>query len=154
MSQVAEGRVVTLDYTVRIASGDVLDSTGGCGPLAVLHGSGQLFPALEDRIVGMRAGETREFTIPPDEAYGAWVPELVRSMPRDRLPPELALEVGEEYRVRAPDGKTLRFRLLEIGPHEVLADFNAPQAGQTLTATVTVLAVREPTPDEARRGRV
>jgi FKBP-type peptidyl-prolyl cis-trans isomerase 2 len=151
---VAPGRVVTVDYTVRLADGAVLDSTRGCGPLAVVHGSGQLFPALEDRIVGMHAGETRELVIPTDEAYGPRVQTLVRSLPRDRLPPDLPLTVGETYRVRAPDGKTLRFRLLEVGAHEVVADFNAPHAGQTLTATVTVVAVREPTADEARRGRV
>lgn len=151
---VASGLIVTLDYTVRLPDGTVLDSTGACGPLSILHGSGQLFPALEERIVGMRPGETREITIPPAEAYGPWGPELVRPLPRERLPPELSLEVGQEYRLKAPDGKLLRFRLLQVDAHEVLADFNAPGAGQTLSATVTVLAVREATPDEERRGRL
>src|SRR5205085_9361837 len=94
LMEVAPGRVVTLEYTVRLASGVLVDSTGGCGPLAVLHGAGQLFPALEDRILGMRAGETREIRIPPEEAYGAWRPELVRPIPRDRLPPDLDVVVG------------------------------------------------------------
>jgi FKBP-type peptidyl-prolyl cis-trans isomerase 2 len=152
--EVAPGRVVTLDYTVTLASGTLVDSTGGCGPLAILHGAGQLFPALEERITGMRPGETRELTIPAGEAYGAWHAELVRSVPRDRLPPDLELTVGQEYRLKAPDGRALNFRLLEIGETEVRADFNAPQAGQALHATVTVVAVRDPSPEETRRGRV
>jgi FKBP-type peptidyl-prolyl cis-trans isomerase 2 len=152
--EVADGRVVTLEYTVRLASGELVDSTSGCGPLAVLWGMGQLFPALEDRVTGMRTGETREFRIPPDEAYGPRRDELIRDVQRDRLPPDLDLVVGTDYRLKSPDGKTLRFRLLAIGADSVRADFNPPQAGQELLATVTVVAVRAATPDEDRRGRV
>jgi FKBP-type peptidyl-prolyl cis-trans isomerase 2 len=75
-------------------------------------------------------------------------------MPRDRLPPDLDLELGRDYRLKSPDGKMLRFRLLEVGEAEVRADFNAPQAGQDLRAAVTVVAVRLPTAEEERRGRV
>jgi FKBP-type peptidyl-prolyl cis-trans isomerase SlyD len=151
--EVASGCVVTLDYTVRLPDGTTVDSTGTCGPVSVMCGAGQLFPALEDGIVGMCAGDTRAFTISAEDAYGTWQPELVRTLPRDRLPPDLQLTVGEEYRAKSPDGRTLRFRLLDVGATEVRADFNSPYAGQELAATVTVLAVRSPTADEERRGR-
>lgn len=150
--QVAEGLVVSLEYTVRFADGEMLDSTGACGPLSVMVGSGQLFPALEDRIVGMQPGETREIEIPADDAYGPWRPELVRAMPRQRLPPDMQLEVGAQYRLKSPDGKQLRFRVREIGDTDVQADFNSPLAGRALRATVTVVGVRPPTADEERRG--
>ena len=153
--EVAPGHVVTVEYTVRLASGALVDSTGACGPLAVMHGAGQLFPALEDRIVGMRAGETRELRIPPEEAYGAWRPELVRTIPRDRLPPDLDLVVGGEYGIAAAlGGKRVRFRVLEVSADEVRADFNPRTAGQELLATVTVVDVRPATAEEERRGRV
>ena len=152
--EVAAGRVVTIEYTVRLANGALVDSTAACGPIAVLQGAGQLFPALEERIAGMRAGETRELRIPADEAYGAWRPELVRTIPRADLPPDLELTVGAEYRLRAPGGKALRFRLHALDDDSVQADFNPPQAGQDLVATVTVIAVRAASPDEERRGRV
>ncbi len=152
--EVRDGRVVTLEYTVRFEDGTPLDSTGQCGPIAVMHGSGQLFPPLEARITGMRAGETRELRISPEDAYGPRRPELVRAIPRDRLPPDLELEVGRDYRLKAADGKALRFRLVDVGPTEVRADFNHPGAGQGLVATVTIVAVREATPEEAARGRV
>lgn len=152
--EVADGRVVTVEYTVHLEDGTLVDSTGRCGPIAVMMGSGQLFPALEDRIGGMRAGETRTIDIPPEEAYGPHHPDLVRAMPRDRLPPDLALEVGRDYTIKSPDKRPLRFRLLEIGDSEVRVDFNARGAGQRMVATVTVVDVRAPTPDEDRRGRV
>lgn len=151
---VAADRVVTLEYTVHLESGQLVDSTGQCGPVVIMMGAGQLFPALEDRIAGMRAGETRSLRIPAEDAYGAWHEELVRTISRERLAPELELTVGEEYRLQGPDGKPRRFRLLEIGADSVRADFNSPYAGQALVATVTVVAVRMPTVEEERRGRV
>ena len=151
---VAAGRVVTLEYTVRLASGELVDSTGGCGPLSILCGAGQLFPPLEARLTGMRAGETGELRIPADEAWGERRPGLVRTLPRDRLPPDLALEVGHEYLLRTDDGRTLRFRVRDLGEGTVEADFNPPGAGEELHATVTVVAVRAATADEERRGRV
>jgi len=152
--EVAAGRVVTLEYTVRLASGELVDSTGDCGPLSVLCGAGQLFPPLEGRLAGMRAGETRELRIPADEAWGERQPGLVRTIPRDRLPPDLVLEVGREYAIRTDDGRALRFRVRQIGEGTVEADFNPRGAGQELVATVTVVAVRAPTAEEERRGRV
>lgn len=152
--EVADGRVVTLEYTVRLGSGEVVDSTGTCGPLAILYGAGQLFPALEGRLAGMQVGETREMRIPAAEAYGPRNPDLVRTLPRDRMPPGLPLEVGQDYRLKAPDGKVLRFRVVALDAGEVRADFNPRHAGEELRATVTVVAVRAATPVEARRGRV
>ena len=154
MSTVAADLVVTLEYTVRLEDGKLVDSTGHCGPITIMVGAGQLFPALEDRILGLRAGETRACRIPPEDAYGTWHEELVRTIPRDRLAPDLELTVGQDYRLQGPDGKPRRFRVLEVADDVVRADFNSPYAGQALEATVTVVSVRAPTPDEERRGRV
>src|SRR5262249_27206061 len=150
----AAGRVSPLAHPVGWANGPRTASAGECGPTALLFGAGQLFPALEDRLAGMTAGETRELRIPAEDAYGAWRPELVRTMPRDRLPPDLDLRVGEDYRLTAPDGTALRFRLLALGEGGIQADLNPPAAGEELLATVTVVDVRPATADEERRGRV
>jgi FKBP-type peptidyl-prolyl cis-trans isomerase 2 len=152
---IRDGQVVTLEYTVTFDDGTPLDSTGRCGPLAVMYGSGQFFPALEDRIGDMQVGETREVVIPPEQAYGVWHADLVRDIPRERLAPELSLEVGQDYRLRGPDGKAqVRFRLLEVGDTTVRGDFNDPKAGKALRAVVTIVGIREATPEEERRGRV
>ena len=151
---VVDGRVVTLEYTVRLANGELVDSTGDCGPLSILFGAGQLFPPLEARLAGMRAGETRELRIPAEEAWGERQPSLVRTMAREQLPPDLVLELGHEYVLKAPEGRALRFCVRGIGEGTVEADFNPPGAGQELHATVTVVAVRAPTAEEERRGRV
>src|SRR5262249_1219135 len=150
----AAGRVSPLAHPVGWANGPRTASAGECGPTALLFGAGQLFPALEDRIAGMVAGETREIRIPAEDAYGAWRPELVRTMPRDRLPPGLELAVGTGYRLTAPGRKARRFKLVRLGGTGIEAGFNTRAAGQEVVATVAVVAVRAATADEERRGRV
>jgi FKBP-type peptidyl-prolyl cis-trans isomerase 2 len=75
-------------------------------------------------------------------------------MPRDSFPPDLDLQEGSDYGIKGPGGKRVRFRVMALRAGEVQADFNDPRAGQALLATVTVVGVRAPTPDEDRRGRV
>jgi FKBP-type peptidyl-prolyl cis-trans isomerase SlyD len=151
---IRDGQVVTLEYTVRSADGTLVDSTGECGPVSVMYGSCQLFPALEDRIGTMSAGETRTFQIPPTEAYGDHDPSLVRVVPRARLPADLAVEAGGVYRLKGGDGRGIPFRIVAVDGNDVTVDFNGPHAGTTLEATVTVVEVRAATPDEERRGCV
>src|SRR5207237_961358 len=90
--------------------------------------------------------------IPPEEAYGARRPELVRTIPRDRLPPDLDLVVGGEYGIATPDGKRVRFRVLDVTADEVRADFNPRTAAPELLATVTVVDVRGATATASRTG--
>lgn len=149
-----DGQVVTLEYTVRRGDGTLLDSTGACGPVAIMYGSGQLFPALEDRIAGMAPGETRTFRIPPDEAFGERRDGLVQTVPRHRLPAELAIEPGGTYRLKGADGRGIPFRVVAVEDDQVTLDFNDPNAGDELEATVTIVSVRAPTSEEERRGRV
>lgn len=149
-----DGQVVTLEYTVRRGDGTLLDSTGECGPVVVMYGSGQLFAALEDRIAQMAPGETRSFHIPAAEAFGERREDLVQTVARDRLPPDLAVEAGETYRLKGLDGRGIPFRVVAVEDDRVTVDFNDPRAGDELHATVTVVAVRDATADEARRGRV
>ena len=42
--KVKDGVVVTLDYTLRLDDGEVIDSSADEGPLEYLHGYGQIIP--------------------------------------------------------------------------------------------------------------
>src|SRR5262249_25709236 len=140
--EVADGLVVTLEYTVRLADGTVLDSTSNCGPMAVMIGSGQLFPALEDRMFGMLPGETRQLSIPAADAYRECQRGGVRRRPRGLPPPAPPWGGGHESRLKSPEGRLLRFGLRRREEAGVEAVFTPPQAGQELRAMVTVVAVR------------
>ena len=150
--RVATDTVVTIEYRASLTNGDLVDSTDHCGPVTYLHGNEQIFPALEQAVDGLMAGEERRLSLSSQESYGAHRPELIRRMPRAQLPPELALEVGKRYTIRPPRGEPMKFRLVGVEGDEVLADFNNPAAGQGLEIWARVVAVRPATADEIRRG--
>ncbi len=57
---------VTVAYEGRLTDGMVFDrSTRATFPLR------DVIPGFRDGIIGMAVGETKTFTIPPDQAYGA-----------------------------------------------------------------------------------
>ncbi len=150
--RVAADTVVTIEYRASLTNGDLVDSTEHCGPVTYLHGNEQIFPALEQAVDGLRAGEERRLSLAPKESYGEHRPDLVRRLPRAQLPPELVLEVGKRYTVRPPRGEPMIFRLVGIEGEEILADFNNPAAGHGLEIWARVVAVRPATTDEVRRG--
>ena len=57
---------VRVAYEGRLADGRVFDSNPGA--TFSLRG---VIPGFRDGMIGMAPGETRTFTIPPDQAYGA-----------------------------------------------------------------------------------
>jgi FKBP-type peptidyl-prolyl cis-trans isomerase SlyD len=144
--------VVTIEYRAQLTSGELVDSTDHCGPVTYLHGNEQIFPALEQAVDGLMAGEERRLSLLPRESYGEHRPELVRRMPRAQLPPDLELVVGKRYTVRPPRAEPMLFRLVGVEGSEVVADFNNPAAGQGLEIWARVVAVRAATAEEIRRG--
>ncbi len=150
--RVATDTVVTIEYRASLTNGDLVDSTEHCGPVTYLHGNEQIYPALEEAVDGLVAGDERRVSLAPSQSYGEHRAELIRRMPRAQLPPELELEPGKRYTVRPPRGEPMIFRLVGVEGDEVVADFNNPAAGQGLEIWVKVRAVRAATQEEIRRG--
>ncbi|HJS28260.1 MAG TPA: FKBP-type peptidyl-prolyl cis-trans isomerase [Anaerolineales bacterium] len=69
--EIAPGDNVTLEYTVWLMDGTEIDSSATSGqPIVFTVGSGQMLPGVEQGIAGMKLGEKRLVTIPPELAFG------------------------------------------------------------------------------------
>ncbi len=55
--QVGPGTTVTIDYTLRLDSGQVVDSSNGRDPLVFHFGQDQIIPGLEREMAGMQSGD-------------------------------------------------------------------------------------------------
>ena len=66
------GMQVSVHYQGRLTDGTIFDDSQKRGtPFSFTLGSGQVIPGWEQGIAGMRIGEKRVLTIPPELGYGA-----------------------------------------------------------------------------------
>ena len=134
------GTTVQIAYTLRDDTGEVLDSSEGRPPLTYVHGRSEIIPGLERALNGLQAGDARQVTVPPAEAYGSVDPAAVAEVPRQTVPQE-ALVPGTELLARRQDGATRAVRVKEIREQTVVLDLNHPLAGKTLHFDVRVVDV-------------
>jgi FKBP-type peptidyl-prolyl cis-trans isomerase len=70
------GDIVSMNYTGRLENGTVFDSNvdpkfNHVEPFIFTLGAGQVISGWDKGIVGMKVGEKKTLTIPPEAAYGA-----------------------------------------------------------------------------------
>lgn len=92
---VKTGDKISVDYTGSLEDGKVFDtSIYGVArennlftpdreykPLKLTVGKGEVIPGFDDGVVGMKAGETKTLTIPPEKAYGKSNPMMIQVIP-------------------------------------------------------------------------
>jgi len=151
--KIGDGIVVSLDYTLRLDDGEVIDSSQESEPLEYLHGHGQIIPGLEKALVGLTVGDSKKVTVPSAEAYGDVDMEAFEIVPRSMFPDDMELEEGLELSLRdAETNEPFDATIAEIRENGVMLDFNHPLAGETLHFEVTIPALRQATAEELAHG--
>jgi FKBP-type peptidyl-prolyl cis-trans isomerase SlyD len=140
--RVKTGRVVLLDYMVRVETGQVVESSSGKAPIEYLHGAGQILPALERALEGLREGEQAAFSIPAEDAYGERKDDNVVSLPKTLFPDDVKLEQGLCLYARASGGQSYPITVREVKEDMVVVDLNHPLAGERLFFEVNIRGVR------------
>ena len=142
MSTVGEGHTVVLHYTGTLADGSVFDSSREGSPMEVRIGAGQVVPGFESGIMGMEVGESRTFTIAPEDAYGAYDEDLCHRVEKERFPDPESIEVGRMFKISLGEGRSVPGTVTQVGEEDVLIDLNHPLAGMELTFEVECLEIR------------
>jgi FKBP-type peptidyl-prolyl cis-trans isomerase SlyD len=150
--KVSKGLVVSLDYTLRLQEGDVVDASAEQEPLEFLQGSNQIIPGLEQALYGMSIGEEAAVVVEPEQGYGQREPSAFQRVPLDSFPKDIDLELGMGIELVASTGQPLLAFVTEIGDEDVLLDFNHPLAGETLYFDVRIADLRQATPEELEHG--
>ena len=138
---IRNGSSVSLEYTLKDDSGQVLESNKGKAPLTFTQGHQQIIPGLERELIGMRAGEEKRVVVKPEDAYGDVVPNAQTEVPKDAIPKE-GLKVGTTLIARSGSGEPRPVVVKEIKETTVVLDLNHPLAGKTLHFDVKVLGVQ------------
>lgn len=137
---------LTLHYRLSGADGTDVVNTFGETPATLSLGSGQLAPAVEARLIGMREGEHLSFDLAAGEGYGSHNPDMVQRVNRrvlaDHGDTDGHYGVGDVVQFPAPDGRGAFAGVVrDSGDDWLLFDFNHPLAGQALRFEVQLIGV-------------
>lgn len=141
MSIVKSGDNVMVHYNGKLESGEVFDSSEGGEPLSFTVGSGQVIPGFDQALVGMQVGETKDIVIPPDEAYGERIEQLVQTINRNEFQiGGIEPEIGMAIEMHTPQGN-IPLVITDLSDTTVTLDANHPLAGEPLHFVLTLVEI-------------
>jgi FKBP-type peptidyl-prolyl cis-trans isomerase 2 len=143
---IAEGKQVSLEYTLTLEDKSKVDSNVGKDPLVFTQGAHDIIPGLEKKLVGLKVGDSKRIEVPPEEGYGPVKPELKRTqeVPKDKIPAD-AQKVGSKLVGQGAGGQPIFAEVTEIKDNNIVlsVDGNHPLAGKKLIFDVKVLKVED-----------
>ena len=141
MAKAKDGDTAKVHYVGKLEDGSVFDSSKDRDPLEFQVGKGHVIPGFEEAVVGMNPGDTKTTKIPSDKAYGPCREEMIQQMDRNKVPPEVQLEVGLQLRVTGPDGRPGVVTVTELTDSTVTLDGNHPLAGKELNFEIELIEI-------------
>ncbi|AHK78129.1 peptidylprolyl isomerase [Ectothiorhodospira haloalkaliphila] len=150
--QIGSNKVVSIDYKLTDDEGRVIDHSSDRGPLAYLHGAGNIIPGLETALEGKKQGDELNVRVEPAQAYGERDEQMIQTLNRSQFQGVDELEVGMQFHAGNQNGGVQVVTVVAIDGDDVTIDANHPLAGTTLNFDVTVREVREASPEELEHG--
>lgn len=152
MQTAQPGDRVQVHYVKRFPDGSRASSRD-FGPLELIVGIDHpRLPGLGLALVGLALGTSTTVSVPPERAYGAPDPALVRRWNRTRFPKDQALPVGKWVRFLNSQGRRRLVRILEVRGQTVVVDTNHRWAGQTMEVQVELVGIQVPDVSSDSRG--
>ena len=136
-ARVEAGSFLTLHYRLAGPGGDIIN-TFDDKPATLTLGSGELSPAVEQRLLGLEEGTRATF--------GERNPDMMQWVARKLLnelgDPDEQYHAGDVVQFPTPDGQgSYAGAVQQVRDDAVLFDFNHPLAGQPVTFEAHVIGV-------------
>jgi FKBP-type peptidyl-prolyl cis-trans isomerase SlpA len=143
---IKENTRVTLNFSLKLASGDVIDSNFDKPPVSFTVGDGNLLEGFEKSLFGMVAGEKSSCVIAAEFAFGVGNPDNIQRFRRHEI--ESMLEGGD---ATLEPGLVLSFAdaakgelagvVDSVETEAVFVNFNHPLADKDITFDVHIVEV-------------
>ncbi len=153
---VKKGDKIKVHYTGKFEDGTIFDSSEAChhhheeghhhhhnhDPLEVEVGAGYVIKGFDDALIGMKAGDKKTVTIPPEEGYGQPMEQMIIKVKREQFPAEPIPEVGMDLELSGQDGSVIPATITHIEGDDITIDANHPLAGKTLIFDLTLVEIQ------------
>ncbi len=150
--RITVNKVVSVTYTILDESNEIIEKIDI--PVSYLHGRDSgLFEAIEQALEGKGVGDEVTVELSPEQGFGPWDPDLTFTDAIENVPPEYQ-HIGAEAEFHNEEGETMKMVVTHVDSGSVTLDGNHPFAGKTVTFMVSVVDIRDATPQEIAAGDV
>ena len=148
---VGPGMKVTLNFAIKLAEGDLIDSTKGkAAEFVVVDGS--LLPGFERAMFGMEAGEQAQLEIPAESGFGEPNPENIKVLKRVDFPEDVEPQEGLVVYFTDVNNNELPGVIQSYNAGSVTVNFNHPLAGRNLVFDVDIIDIERVSDEIIRVG--
>jgi len=141
MSVAKKGDKVKVHYTGKLTDGTVFDSSREREPLEFEVGGGQMIAGFDQAVNGMHVGESKTAKFSSKEGYGEKDDNMIFTVPKDQLPPELEPEEGQQLSMQHPSGQNIPVVVTKVEEKEIVIDANHPLAGKELEFEIELMEI-------------
>ncbi len=157
---IENNKLVTVMYKLHVKQEDgemeLMEETTPEQPLKYFHGLGMMLPKFEEKLAGLKEGDTFEFMLATADAYGEYEDESIVDLPRNifeidgKLDEERVFE-GAVVPLMDNEGNRINAEIVEIKADTIQVDFNHPLAGEDLYFSGSIVSIEQPSDEELAR---
>jgi len=156
--KISENKVVSLSYKLMVKGAEI-EKVEAAEPLTFIFGSGMLLPKFEENVRDKEVGDSFDFELEAEDAYGQVNPQMIVDLPlkmfemNGKVDYEV-IKAGNILPMQDREGHRMNGIIKEVKALEekVTMDFNHPLAGEKLHFQGKVENVREATEKELNDG--
>ena len=141
MHKIGPGTRVTLNFALKLADGQIIDSNFDAEPVEFEMGDGKILAGFESALEGMMAGDYATIEIAAEDAFGEHNDDNVQKFASEQFPADEELEVGAMFNFADAAGGEVPGVISEISEDYIQVDFNHPLAGKDLLFEVRIHGV-------------
>ena len=143
---ISEKTSITLFFSLSLTDGQIIDSNFGDGvsrgkPAQCMPGDGNLLPAFDACLLGLRVGDKKQFVIAAADAFGVRQDANLKRVPRERFAKDIELVPGLVVSFAAAEGGELPGVIYRLMGDVIEVDFNHPLAGHDVVFDVEIVDV-------------
>jgi FKBP-type peptidyl-prolyl cis-trans isomerase SlyD len=153
--KIDKNTVATIYYTLTDNdSGEVQQQIDQDKAEEFIFGKGLMIDFFEDSLNGLTEGDSFDFVIRCDDAYGSIDPSAIFDLPNssfaneDGTFEEGVLQIGNIFPMQDNDGYRHYGKMIKIMDESVTMDFNHPLAGKNLRFEGKITGVRKALPHD------
>jgi FKBP-type peptidyl-prolyl cis-trans isomerase 2 len=141
MGRAKVGDKVRVSYRGFLNDGTMFDSSSEKRPLEFTIGQEMVIPGFEEAVIGMKEGDTKGVSIPPEDGFGPRSKDLVLVVNKSDIPSHIKPQLGMKLEIRFYGEGTAIVTVTDMTEETITLDGNHELAGKELNFKIELTEI-------------